>query len=62
MWDTLLVAFALVLVIEGFLPAVNPGLYRRMLQTAARMDDRAFRTWGLTLMIVGAVILYFLRN
>ena len=62
MWDTLLVAFALVLVIEGFLPAVNPGLYRRMLQTALQMDDRAFRTWGLTLMIIGAIILYFLRN
>jgi uncharacterized protein YjeT (DUF2065 family) len=62
MWNELLVAFALVLVIEGLLPALSPGLYRRMLQAALQMPERTFRTWGLSLMIIGAAILYFLRN
>lgn len=51
-------ALGLVLVIEGFLPALNPGLYRRMVQMMGERDDRTLRLIGLIMMIVGAFLIY----
>ena len=59
MWQTFLLAFGLLLVIEGILPALNPGGYRRTIQTISGMDDRVLRTWGLISMSAGAVLIYF---
>lgn len=61
MWDELLLAFALVMVIEGILPALNPHLFRRTMASVAGMNDRFLRAWGLILMTLGAVLLYVLR-
>ena len=58
MWQTFLLAFGLLLVIEGVLPALNPGGYRRAIQTISSMDDRVLRTWGLISMSTGAVLIY----
>ena len=58
MWQTFLLAFGLLLVIEGILPALNPGGYRRTIQTISGMDDRVLRTWGLISMSAGAVLIY----
>ncbi|MBI3560177.1 MAG: DUF2065 domain-containing protein [Gammaproteobacteria bacterium] len=62
MWNDLWVALALVLVVEGLLPALNPRGYRRMLQLLGERDDRLIRNFGLLLMIVGAIALYFLKS
>ena len=51
-------ALGLVLVIEGFLPALNPRLYRRMVQMMGERDDRTLRLIGLIMMIVGAFLIY----
>ena len=51
-------AFGLVLVIEGFLPALNPGIYRRMVQMMGERDDRTLRIIGLVMMIAGAFLIY----
>ena len=51
-------ALGLVLVIEGFLPALNPGLYRRMVQMMGERDDRTLRIIGLIMMIAGAFLIY----
>lgn len=51
-------ALGLVLVIEGFLPALNPGLYRRMVQMMGERDDRTLRMIGLVMMIAGAFLIY----
>ena len=59
MWNIILLAFALVLVIEGLLPALNPRGYRRTMQMLSEMDDRTIRTWGLISMISGALLLLF---
>jgi uncharacterized protein YjeT (DUF2065 family) len=61
MWQDLLAALALVLVLEGLIPFWSPQLLRRMLATLAEMDDRSIRTAGLVSMIGGVLLLYAVR-
>lgn len=56
-WTDLLAALALVLVIEGIIPFINPQSLRRMLETAAQLDDRTLRIAGLASMILGVILL-----
>jgi uncharacterized protein YjeT (DUF2065 family) len=60
-WSDLLTAIALVFVIEGMLPFLNPQSLRRMLVTVAQMDDRALRVTGLVSMACGLLLLYWVR-
>ena len=62
MLEYFLIAFALVLVIEGLLPALNPNAFRRTMQTVSSLDDRTLRSWGLTIMTIGAAMLYFFKG
>jgi uncharacterized protein YjeT (DUF2065 family) len=50
------------MVLEGLLPSVSPRLFRQTIINVARMDDRALRVGGLASMVLGAVILYFLKH
>ena len=61
MWQDLLSAFALMLVLEGILPFLSPDATRRAMQMAGRMDDRGLRTTGLISMLAGVALLYFVR-
>ena len=61
MWHELLIALALVMVIEGIIPFLSPRLMRRMLLTAAEMDDRSLRLGGLIAMILGVITLYLVN-
>lgn len=61
MWENLLPAFALVLVIEGILPFLSPRTWRDAMLQAARLPDRALRIMGLLSMFAGVVILYFVK-
>ncbi len=61
-WSDLLAALALVLVIEGVVPFLNPGSLRRMLINVAQVDDRTLRLTGLTCMILGLLMLYLVRG
>lgn len=61
MWHDLLVAIALVLVIEGILPFLNPAALRRTLVHIARMSDGTLRFAGLTCMLVGVLLLNFVN-
>lgn len=56
-WTDLLAALALVLVIEGIIPFINPQSLRRMLETTAQLDDRTLRIAGLASMILGVILL-----
>ena len=58
MWKTLLLAFALMLVIEGLLPALNPDGYRRTVKMITSLDDRTLRLWGFVSMVAGAILIY----
>ena len=57
----LLLALALLLVIEGLLPAISPGSFRRTMQKMTEVEDKHLRILGLLSMTTGAVLLYFFR-
>jgi len=51
-------ALALVLIIEGLLPFISPGGYRRMVQQMAELPDQTLRLTGLFLIVVGLLVLW----
>lgn len=57
MWESLLSACALVLVIEGLLPFLSPGVWRRIFEQAVAMSDGQIRFLGLTSILVGSALL-----
>ena len=61
MGKVLLMAVALMLVIEGFLPFVVPHLWRDMFRRIIAMTDGQIRFFGLSSMLVGLIVLYFAR-
>ena len=61
MWHDLLVALALLLVIEGIVPFLNPQALRRAMFALAKMSDTTLRFAGLTVMVVGCLMLYIVR-
>ncbi|NKB39177.1 MAG: DUF2065 family protein [Gammaproteobacteria bacterium] len=61
MWSDLLAALALVLVIEGIMPFVNPDGLRKMFAMALQLDDSTLRFLGLSSMIAGLVLLYIVK-
>ncbi|HEY9198034.1 MAG TPA: DUF2065 domain-containing protein [Gammaproteobacteria bacterium] len=61
MLDDLLAALALMLVVEGILPFLNPAALRRTLESVGQMDDRSLRIMGLMSMLAGVVLLYLVR-
>lgn len=61
MWKEILTALALVLVIEGIMPFLNPAAMRRMMVMVAQMDDKTLRVVGLTSMISGVLLLYLVH-
>ena len=61
MWQELLIALALLMVIEGILPFLNPAAMRRMMRTLSEMDDRSLRVSGLASMLLGLALLYIVH-
>lgn len=62
MWDDLWAAMALMLVVEGIVPFLSPDAMRRMLAAMLQMDDRSIRIAGFISMLVGVVLLYWVRQ
>ncbi|HPU80219.1 DUF2065 domain-containing protein [Accumulibacter sp.] len=61
MTDHLLLAFALMLVLEGLLPFVAPNAWRETFKRLIRFSDGQIRFIGLTSMLVGLVLLMIFR-
>ena len=59
MGATLLMAIALVLVIEGLLPFLAPNVWRETFRRILLLSDGQIRFFGLTSMLVGLLLLYF---
>jgi hypothetical protein len=57
MGTRLLMAFALVLVIEGLLPFLAPEIWRETFRRLMALSDGQIRFFGLTSMIVGLALL-----
>ncbi len=58
MGTTFLMAFALMLVVEGLLPFLAPTLWRETFRRITQMSDGQIRFFGLTSMILGLIVLY----
>ena len=61
MLNLLLLAFALMLVIEGLLPFLAPSVWRETFRRVTEMSDGQIRFIGLSSMLVGVVLLTVFR-
>jgi hypothetical protein len=58
MWETFLVAIALMLILEGIIPFLSPQTWRETFRRLIEMDDGQIRFLGLSIMIVGLLLLF----
>lgn len=61
MWEHIVPALALVLVIEGMLPFLSPKSWREAMSQAAQLPDRILRGLGFASMLAGVIILFLTR-
>ncbi len=61
MWDTFLMAIALMLVLEGILPFTFPNAWRDTFRKLVELEDNQIRFIGLTSMVVGLIVLYLVN-
>lgn len=61
MWHELGLAIALLLIIEGIFPFINPDGMRRTLLAISQLPDQPLRFAGLTSMLIGLVLLYVIN-
>jgi hypothetical protein len=61
-WSDLLAAFALYLVLEGLLPFVSPGSWRKSLLMLTQFKDGQLRFFGLASLLVGLGLLLYVRG
>ena len=54
---TLLMAFALMLVLEGLMPFIAPAAWRETFRRLVQFSDGQIRFIGLTSMLIGLVLL-----
>jgi uncharacterized protein len=62
MGTTFLMAFALMLVLEGVLPFVAPTLWRETFRRITQMTDGQIRFVGLSSIMVGLLLLAWARS
>ena len=61
MLNVLLLAFALMLVIEGLLPFLAPRVWRETFRRVTELSDGQIRFIGLSSMLIGVVLLTVFR-
>ncbi len=62
MWQDIFTAFALYLIIEGMIPFISPGGFRRTVARIAVLGDNNLRLAGLVAMGSGLLLLFFIRS
>jgi hypothetical protein len=61
MWETIIPALALVLVIEGMLPFLSPKSWRDAMSQAVQLPDKVLRIMGFVSMLAGVIVLYLVK-
>ena len=61
MTDTLLLAFALMLVLEGLMPFMAPAAWRETFRRLIQLTDGQIRFIGLTSMVIGIFLIMVFR-
>ena len=56
MSDSVWAALALVLILEGLLPFISPGAWRRVFSEMLQMRDGQIRFFGLLCLVAGATL------
>lgn len=62
MWQEILTALCLVLVLEGILPFLMPERWQRMMSGIGALTARQVRLAGLASMLLGTLCLYLVRQ
>ncbi|WP_297323933.1 DUF2065 domain-containing protein [Nitrosomonas sp.] len=57
MWETFLIAVALMLILEGMLPFLSPSAWREAFRKLIEINDNQIRFIGLTSMLIGLMLL-----
>ncbi len=61
MFDYWLIALGLMLVLEGIMPFIFPAAWRETLNKIAQFQDGQVRFLGLTLMLSGLLLIYWIK-
>lgn len=61
MWNDLLLALGLAMVLEGLMPALSPRGWRQAVEQIGRLPDRSVRHFGMVLIVVGALVFHLAR-
>jgi uncharacterized protein YjeT (DUF2065 family) len=61
-WTDFLAALAIVCIVEGVIPFINPPGMKRLLAKLAAMEERELRLGGFFSMLVGLAILFLVRS
>ena len=61
-WADLFAGFAFYLILEGLFPFIAPRRWRQGLAAMSELNDSQLRTFGLVIVVMGLVLLYFIRN
>jgi uncharacterized protein len=61
-WADLFAALAILMVLEGLLPFLNPGGARRVFAQLSGLGERDLRIGGLVSMVAGLVLLFIVRS
>ena len=56
-WSAVLVAIALVLILEGLLPLISPTKWREMFTQLLQLEDGQIRFFGLSIVLLGLFLL-----
>ncbi|PKO87928.1 MAG: DUF2065 domain-containing protein [Betaproteobacteria bacterium HGW-Betaproteobacteria-10] len=59
MTSSILLAFGLMLVLEGLMPFIAPAAWRETFRRLIQLSDGQIRFIGLTSMLIGVVLLMF---
>jgi len=61
MWKELFIAFALLLVMEGIMPFINPNAWRNSLLKVSELNNNTVRLIGFLSMMSGVILLYLIQ-
>ena len=61
MFQDLLTAIALLLIIEGLMPGLAPQVWQKYLRDISTMNPRTIRVVGIVSMLAGAFVLQFIH-
>jgi uncharacterized protein YjeT (DUF2065 family) len=61
-WTDLFAALAIVCILEGVMPFINPSGMKRLLSRIASLEEREMRIAGFISMAIGLTILFLVRS